>query len=88
VAICVLLGIAARGDLAEEAERPRFVGALTSFAGESQGSLCEGERVLEPVGGVGGHKTAIVGTRGPPPGVSGGSGGPTPQVQTTVQVTD
>ena len=50
VALSVLRGIAAGGDLAEEAEGPRFVGALTALAGKGQGSPGEFESVLEPVG--------------------------------------
>ena len=50
VAVSVLRGIAAGGDLAEEAEGPRLVGALTALAGKGQGSPGEFESVLEPVG--------------------------------------
>ena len=50
MAVSVLRRIAAGGDLAEEAERPRFVGALTALAGKGQGSPGECESVLEPVG--------------------------------------
>src|SRR3990170_3138461 len=37
VAVSVLRGIAAGGDLTEEPEGPRFVTALTAFAGKAQG---------------------------------------------------
>jgi hypothetical protein len=50
VAVSVLRGIAAGGDLAEEAEGPRLVAALTALAGKGQGSLGECESVIEPVG--------------------------------------
>ena len=50
VAVSVLRGIAAGGDLAEEPERPCLVGTLAALAGKGQGSPGEFERVLEPVG--------------------------------------
>ena len=49
VAVSVLRGLAAGGDLAEEAEGPRLVGALTALAGKGQGSPGECESVLEPI---------------------------------------
>ena len=48
VAVRVLRGIAAGGDLAEEAEGPRFVGALTALASKDLSSPCDFERILEP----------------------------------------
>ena len=50
VAGSVLRLIAAGGDLAEEAERPRLPTALTVLTGEGQGSRGDCESVLEPVG--------------------------------------
>src|SRR5712691_6385597 len=49
VAVSVLRGIAAGGDLAEEPEGPRLVAALTALPGKAQGSPGEFESVLEPV---------------------------------------
>ena len=50
VALRVLRGIAAGGDLAEEAEGPRLAAALIALAGKGQGSPGEFASVLEPVG--------------------------------------
>ena len=50
VAVSVRRGIAAGGDLAEKAEGPRLVGALTALARKAQGSLGEFESILEPAG--------------------------------------
>ena len=50
VAVSVRRGIAAGGDLAEEPEGPRLVGALTALAGKGQGPPGEFESVLEPAG--------------------------------------
>ncbi len=49
VAVGVLRGSAAGGDLAKRAESPRLDGALTALAGKGQGSSGEFESVLEPV---------------------------------------
>src|SRR4029453_2507559 len=49
-AVSVLRGIAAGRDLAEEAEGPRLVAALTALAAKGQGSPGEVESVLDPVG--------------------------------------
>ena len=43
-------GIAAGGDVAEEAEGPRFVAALPAVAGEAQHPPGNFESVVEPVG--------------------------------------
>src|SRR6266851_2959604 len=50
VAVSVLWGNAAGGDLSEEAEGPRLVAALTTLAGKGQRLPGEFESVLEPVG--------------------------------------
>src|SRR3972149_6862548 len=50
VAVSVLRGIAAGGDLTQGPQGPRLVGALAALAGEGQGSPGECESVLEPVG--------------------------------------
>jgi hypothetical protein len=49
VALSVVRGIVAGGDLAEEAKGPRLVAALTALAGKGQGSPGAFESVLEPV---------------------------------------
>src|SRR5262249_1576439 len=46
----VLRGIAASGDLTEEAMGPRLIGACTALAGKGQGSPGDCESVVEPVG--------------------------------------
>src|SRR5436190_18611983 len=50
VAVSVLRGIAAGGDLAEQAEGPRLVGTLSALARKGQGSPGEFEGILEPAG--------------------------------------
>src|SRR6266478_2017345 len=50
VTVGMLRGIAAGGDLSEEAKGPRLVAALAALAGKGQGSPGEFESVLEPIG--------------------------------------
>src|SRR4030095_10414719 len=50
VAVSVLRGIAAGGDLAEETEGPRLVAALTALSGKGEGAVDEYNRLIDPVG--------------------------------------